>query len=269
MVVIGLKILQYALLEQRQESEVMILKKNKFIYLLIIARTILILNELRAIDTIKYSGGSDDGYCSYITSKNVVLSVSLLSFTATQKDENIVIKWVTLSETKNSGFHIYRSFENSLSYIQISHNIISGGGTTTSRRYYEYIDKNITKTGTWYYKLAEIDFNGKRELFNPISIYFLKPLNKKIHIIGNSPNPFNNHTQIFYQLAEPGEIFLEIYNTNGQLIEILFNNYQPAGSFQIVWNGQNKLNQFVATGIYIIYLRTKTYMDKKKILLIR
>jgi len=55
----------------------------------------------------------------------------------------------------------------------------------------------------------------------------------------NYPNPFNPTTMIRYGLPEEARVTLTIYNILGQKIRTLVQDLQPAGRYQILWNGTN------------------------------
>jgi hypothetical protein len=51
--------------------------------------------------------------------------------------------------------------------------------------------------------------------------------------ITNYPNPFNYSTNLSYYLPEAGKVTLEVYNNMGQIIEILVNDHQQKGTYQV------------------------------------
>jgi len=67
----------------------------------------------------------------------------------------------------------------------------------------------------------------------------------------NYPNPFNPVTSIRYSL--PGEMDVEfsVYNIQGQKVNTLVSGRQPAGSYEVIWDGTNERGAPVASGIYL------------------
>jgi len=61
----------------------------------------------------------------------------------------------------------------------------------------------------------------------------------------NYPNPFNPKTTILYQLPLEADVILSIYNILGQKVDILVNEKQGAGSYNVEWDAGN-----VASGMY-------------------
>ena len=65
------------------------------------------------------------------------------------------------------------------------------------------------------------------------------------------PNPFNSTTQIPYRLGTPGRVQLSIYNALGQPVRTLVDQVQPAGFYQVRWNGRDQRGTIVSAGVYL------------------
>ena len=66
----------------------------------------------------------------------------------------------------------------------------------------------------------------------------------------NHPNPFNPTTVIPYDLAEQSEITLTIYDILGREVR-RWQRREAAGYKSVMWNGKDKNNRPVPTGIYV------------------
>jgi parallel beta-helix repeat protein len=91
----------------------------------------------------------------------------------------------------------------------------------------------------------------------------------KYALIQNYPNPFNPETTIRYQLPKASHVSLKVYNILGQLVAILVNEDQKAGYKKIVWNGRNRSNNQVGSGMYFYVLQADDFRDVKKMLLMK
>ncbi|MBN1293297.1 MAG: DUF362 domain-containing protein [Candidatus Latescibacteria bacterium] len=80
----------------------------------------------------------------------------------------------------------------------------------------------------------------------------------------NHPNPFNPYTSIQYTLPTSGNARLEIYNSSGQLVDVLVNGYQNAGSHLAVWNTNNH-----ASGVYFYRFRFGGLTETRKMSLLK
>jgi PKD repeat protein len=85
----------------------------------------------------------------------------------------------------------------------------------------------------------------------------------------NNPNPFNAATAIRYQLATPGEVFLAIYNVQGQVVRVLVRGPRNAGRYEIRWDGLNSAGQEVSTGVYIYRLVCGDLVATRRMLLMK
>lgn len=106
--------------------------------------------------------------------------VTLISFTITVSDGNVILEWETASEIDNAGFYIKRSEEKDGEYIRITDLIPAEGGERDGATY-TFTDKNVEDGVTYYYKLEDIDFSGVSIFRGPISN---SPDPDKVLIIG-------------------------------------------------------------------------------------
>ena len=86
----------------------------------------------------------------------------------------------------------------------------------------------------------------------------------------NYPNPFNPTTTIAYSIAEPGHVYLRIYNVAGQLVRTLVDEVlAPEGVRPVAWNGLDDSGQPVSSGVYFCRLETKGFTQTKKLVLLK
>ncbi|MDZ7263766.1 MAG: T9SS type A sorting domain-containing protein, partial [candidate division KSB1 bacterium] len=89
------------------------------------------------------------------------------------------------------------------------------------------------------------------------------------HLEPNYPNPFNSATTIRYQLPTPVPVRITIYNAQGQTIAALVDEFQPAGSYAIIWDGSNADKISVPSGIYLCRLQAGRFHAIQKMILVR
>jgi len=85
----------------------------------------------------------------------------------------------------------------------------------------------------------------------------------------NYPNPFNPSTTISYRLPVESKVELVIFNMLGQKVRTLFSDKQPAGEYKIVWDGRDGNGRAVSSGVYLYRLQAGTYVEAKKMTLLR
>jgi 1,4-alpha-glucan branching enzyme len=85
----------------------------------------------------------------------------------------------------------------------------------------------------------------------------------------NYPNPFNPSTIINYQILEPGNVTIKIYDMLGREVKTLVNQEQGNGVYRVEWNGINEIGSKVSSGIYFYRIETGSFIDTKKMILLR
>jgi hypothetical protein len=78
------------------------------------------------------------------------------------------------------------------------------------------------------------------------------------------PNPFNPQATIDFEISEPTMVHLNIYNLNGQKVDILKNAFTLPGNYSVIWNGTNH-----PSGIYFVILQSPNSIVKQKMMLIK
>ena len=85
-----------------------------------------------------------------------------------------------------------------------------------------------------------------------------------IHLAQNYPNPFNPATIINYQLGNDGFISLKVFNSFGEEVAVVIDDYQSARNYKITFNGND-----LPSGIYVYQLISGNYFESKKMLLMK
>jgi hypothetical protein len=187
------------------------------------------------------------------------LPVELTSFTANVNNEgSVVLKWSTATEINNLMFEIERR-SNEEQYSAIGY--VEGYGTTTEPQEYSYID-NTVGTGTYYYRLKQIDFSGQYEYSDEIEIEVNGPLTFGLQ--QNYPNPFNPSTQIKYSVPENGFVNLSVHNLVGEEVRVLVSETVDAGFYEVTFNAAN-----LPSGTYFYRLQTSNTVQLKKMILLK
>lgn len=85
----------------------------------------------------------------------------------------------------------------------------------------------------------------------------------------NFPNPFNPNTTIQYDLPVGTWLNLEVYNSIGQKIKIIYEGFESAGTYFTKWDGTNFLGEQVSSGLYFYKLTAGENAVTKKMVLVR
>jgi hypothetical protein len=101
-------------------------------------------------------------------------------------------------------------------------------------------------------------------LTEPVSVENESILPKKYFIHQNFPNPFNPTTRIIYELPQPSQVKLIIFDVLGREVETLVRDLQTAGKYEVTFDANN-----LSSGIYFYRFSTDSFSDVKKMILIR
>jgi hypothetical protein len=112
-----------------------------------------------------------------------------------------------------------------------------------------------------------------RRAFMPI---VLRDIGKPGHslLLQNYPNPFNPETWIPYQIREPAEVVIRIYNATGQLVRTLDLGQRSAGFYlgrtrAAYWDGLNSAGEKVASNIYFYQITAGNFSAARKMVILK
>ncbi len=194
--------------------------------------------------------------------------VELASFTANAVRDEVELNWRTATETNNQGFEIERMNAGG-TFEQIGY--VAGFGTTTEPKSYSFTDSKL-ETGSYTYRLKQIDFDGTFEFSNEINIDVELPLQYALE--QNYPNPFNPSTKISYSIPEDGFVKLAVYNLLGEEVATIVNSFQKADRYEVNFSakggsasGGNAYN--LTSGVYVYRLEAANFSVSKKLVLMK
>ncbi len=193
------------------------------------------------------------------------LPVELTSFTALSGKNSVELAWNTATEINNYGFDVERANHSGLNGLRNWQKVgfVSGNGTSNVPHNYFFTDNSIA-FGTYSYRLKQIDHDGNFRYSKELEATVASTPNT-IVLGQNYPNPFNPQTSIEFAVPATGHTTLKVYNTLGEEIATLVNGNIEAGAVNHVsFNGSN-----FPSGIYFYTLRSGSFVDTKKMLMIK
>jgi hypothetical protein len=85
----------------------------------------------------------------------------------------------------------------------------------------------------------------------------------------NYPNPFNASTEIRYDLPRAMKVQISVFNINGQEVAMLIDGMRAAGAHRVMWDGKDVSGAQVASGVYVYQIKAGSFVDSKKMVLIK
>lgn len=116
---------------------------------------------------------------------------------------------------------------------------------------------------------GNIKFAVERNLFTFDSSFITSSeseiiIKNEVVLDQNYPNPFNPKTTISYFIPEASFVTLKIYDVLGREIITAVNEEQTIGNYKIDFYGDE-----LSSGIYFYQIKTKNYIETKKMLLLK
>lgn len=167
-------------------------------------------------------------------------TIVLTEFDITPNNSNVDIFWRVRSQVNNDYFTIERS-EDCYNWKEVR--VVNGSGTINIEQCFVITDYNAY-SGISYYRLKQTSFNGKTEIFDPLSINIKK---KETIVLNIRPNPVIDYMEVEMDYTTNPDINhdIRIYNSSGKKVyskrfEDGVNNFiinisrYPSGSYFIV-----------------------------------
>lgn len=143
------------------------------------------------------------------------LPVKLVNFTATLAQQDVVLQWTTSSETNNKGFYIERLTADK-KWEAIT--FVPASVTKNTLKNYRFTDNNpfnITGASTMYYRLNQMDFDGKTTYSAIVSVTMNHVNNTAVAVF---PNPFQTSMLVSINADTNKEMTLSAYDIMGKKI---------------------------------------------------
>lgn len=175
------------------------------------------------------------------------LPVTLTAFNAKRVGNNAELNWETATETNNKGFEVQVS-SNGRDFRTLA--FIESQGTNSNRLLkYRFVDTEPNKSGTLYYRLRQIDVDGKAT-FSPVRVLNYNTAANKTGVqLAAYPNPFNTEMNVELSGIEAGPARLRLVDLTGRVLrdEAVV---VPAGSTEFKIDALDG----VGAGIYMVQL---------------
>ncbi|AZQ64641.1 T9SS type A sorting domain-containing protein [Flammeovirga pectinis] len=147
------------------------------------------------------------------------LPVELINFEAEVFENGTSLYWSTASEINSKHFEVQFSSDNR---HWETLDIILAAGNSNVQIDYQY-DDYIIRSGTGYFRLNQVDLDGKNEIFGPIQVVYSEKESQDINgVIYPVPQSAGNTINLDVNNNDPYTIM--IFNQIGQLVYQSFDN---------------------------------------------
>jgi Secretion system C-terminal sorting domain len=198
------------------------------------------------------------------------LPAEISEFGASPTATRVRLRWTTATERDNRGFIVERSETRDGVYSTVADfqnptfNSLRGMGIGTfpTGRQYSVNDNGIVAGKTYYYRLKDMDMDGR------INITLDEPFRVEVpfaySLEQNYPNPFNPSTTIKFSLEKQGRTNVDVYNMMGQKVATIVSADLAQGTYTYSFNGSA-----LASGMYFYRIVSGGFTETKKMLLVK
>lgn len=141
-------------------------------------------------------------------------------FKLKSQNDDVLLEWQTLSETNCDRFEVEKSTDE-INFHTI--HTTPGAGNTTVPQYYSWLDDELM-SGTTYYRIKQIDFNGDYSYSQILSVISENPEQGiEINTVFNNSIHISTMLDILYPLQ------IDIYDMQGRIVKTVSNFKLSAG----------------------------------------
>lgn len=148
-----------------------------------------------------------------------------------------------------------------------------GGGVPKTSTAFDNSDSRLTQVETATSSDGTNWTNSQRNFYAyegiPLGTEDNASIPAKFVLDQNYPNPFNPITSISFELPEESIVSIKIYNSLGDEIKTLINEFRPIGQYQINWDGTNNTGEIVSGGTYFYQLKVGEFTQTRKMVLLK
>lgn len=144
------------------------------------------------------------------SSTNNALPITLVSFKAACKGENVEVKWTTASEINNQFFIIEESKDGAAwKTLEIK----DGAGFSNITLNYA-VEVPSPYPGMYYLRLTQVDYDGKTQTFDPVVV----SCESGETLVSLAPNPAVSFTNLKLNAEDDMNIQVNLFSTSGQVV---------------------------------------------------
>lgn len=161
---------------------------------------------------------------------NVALPVGLLDFKATAKSNYVNLSWKTTYEENSNGFEVQKSINKPSGFTALG--FVNSQGSGAVDRLYNYRDDNISNNTRYYYRLKQVDHDG-RTSYSPVRSVVFK--NSRLANIVVYPNPVaNNELTLLMNENKIDQLNAQVMDATGRILyQSRFSNVSPGEYLKI------------------------------------
>lgn len=198
----------------------------------------------------EYNGAAGNTIYQTIGTSGAVstLPVTWQSFNANRISQAVLLNWVTANEINNNYFEVERLTGNMALATNNWQSIgtVKGNGNTNTTSKYSFTDKQLAAENSAYYRIKQVDFDGKTSFSKTVYIAAKQTENQSFLV---KPNPSEGKFTVVYNTSNNAGFTISVYNLLGlEVWHQLSNNIEtnidlsnlPKGLYTVIINDADK-----------------------------
>nr|HMU04957.1 T9SS type A sorting domain-containing protein [Saprospiraceae bacterium] len=184
-----------------------------------------------------------------------VLPVKWVDVDVISKNNQHIISWSTTSEVNVSHYEIERMLEGEKEFKTLNVKYLAKGDNNLVN-YYNGTDIDIEKSGVYYYRIIQYDFDGK---FTYSKTVFVSKQGE--NSIKMYPSPARNQTNLDITLMLNADVKIEMFDASARLIKTITNQEMEKGNHLL-----NIGLDDVQSGVYNLVIKVNDEVINKKLI---
>jgi hypothetical protein len=185
--------------------------------------------RVRASDDAGVTWGTWSAAWTFTTHENFAVELGSLT-AAWHGGSQVVVEWVTVSETGAYGFHVLRGRDGSGAHDRVTANLIPAVGTYAAGAAYSYTDQ-VPGPGRYSYLLEEVELTGVHHQYGPVHV-----------VVGSSTpaltvagNPVGDGIMVSFSLPHAASARLELWDLGGRMVRAKDLGTLQVGDHHVHW----------------------------------
>lgn len=144
------------------------------------------------------------------------LPVKLISLSAKVASDDVVVSWITASETNNKGFEVERSVDGRI-FERVGEFVEGAGNSNVPNNYSLTDEQAFGSANSWvlYYRLKQVDFDGTETYSNIIKV---AKEGDNLNALSAYPNPFSSNYNVSFDSKQEGMVTIQMVDLQGKVV---------------------------------------------------
>jgi hypothetical protein len=174
------------------------------------------------------------------------------------KNEDHIIRWETANEINLSHYTVERSLNTADNFNEIE-SLIYPQQDQNINKIYTASDRDNEKSGVYYYRIKQVDLDGKYSYSKTVSIRKTNDLEVSVY-----PSPAAGQTKVYLSLPYDSDVTIELYDGTSRFISTLLKTESfEKGSHEIQLDLTN-----VKSGLYTVNIKTGDELISEKLVVL-